>query len=84
MRTKHERTLKSIFARPTPANIRWADIESLLRAMGVETEERAGSRVGLTWGDQAIVIHKPHPQPELPKGTVRTLAQFLNAIGVTP
>ncbi len=29
-------TLDRVFARPTPADIRWADIESMLEAVGVE------------------------------------------------
>jgi hypothetical protein len=78
------RTLERVFARPTPADIRWAEIEALLLAVGVEVSERAGSRVGLKKGDERISVHRPHPSPETGRATVRTLARFLESIGVTP
>ena len=34
-----------MFARPTPAGIRWPDNEAMRRAAGVEISERSGSRV---------------------------------------
>jgi hypothetical protein len=34
MNSRHRRTLGRIFAEPTPADLRWRDIEALLRAAG--------------------------------------------------
>ena len=84
MRTKHQRTLARVFARPTRSGIRWADIESLLQALGVEIIEAAGSRVHLVGDSKAIVVHRPHPRPETARATVRQIATFLTDIGVTP
>jgi hypothetical protein len=33
MNSRHLRTLGRIFAEPTPADLRWGDIEALLRAV---------------------------------------------------
>ena len=65
---------------PTPADIRWAEIESLLNAMGVSLVERAGSRLQLVKGVDTIVVHKPHPRPETRRETVRDVLKFIEHI----
>ena len=66
---------------PTPADIRWVEVESLLRAMGVEIVERAGSRVQLVMGLDSIVVHRPHPRPEMRRDTVRNILKFMEMTG---
>ncbi len=82
MNNKQRRTLGEMFKKPTPAGIRWADIESMLKAAGVEVTERKGSRVLLRKGADRMVVHRPHPQPETPRVTVRKIAEFLDALEV--
>ena len=65
---------------PTPADIRWDEIEALMAALGVEIVERRGSRVLFRKGDMSIVVHRPHPQPEAPRGSVRRIAEFIETI----
>ena len=84
MRTKHRRTLEQVFRRPTPAGIRWLDIVALLQAVDVEVSQRSGSRVLLKKGEARMVVHRPHPEPETGKATVRDIAAFLEAIGEKP
>ena len=84
MRTKHRRTLEKVSERPTPADIRWNDIISLLNAAGVEVLERSGSRVGLKKGSERMVVHRPYPEPDTGKKTVRDIASFLKTIGIEP
>ena len=84
MRVKHRRTLERMFARPTPAGIRWRDIEAMLRAVGVEIAERSGSRVLLRKGPERMIVHRPHPAPEAGRATVRDIVAFLETIGVRP
>jgi HicA toxin of bacterial toxin-antitoxin, len=84
MRRKHQQTLLAMLARPTPSDIRWADIESMMAANGVEITERSGSRVLLKKGADRIVVHRPHPKPTTGRATVRDVAAFLTAVGVKP
>ena len=56
----------------------------MLVAAGVEVTQRAGSRVGLKKDGERMVVHRPHPQPEVGQGTVRAIARFLAAAGVQP
>ena len=68
-------------ARPTPADVRWAEIAALLRMLGVEIIGRTGSRVLLRKGDQRIVVHRPHPRPDVRRDTVRNIVDFVKRIG---
>ena len=43
--------------------------------------EREGSRVGFKKGAERIVVHRPHPGPEIGRATVRDIAKFLAAAG---
>ena len=84
MRSKHLRTLEAIFEEPTPANIAWTDIESLLVALGAEVSEGRGSRVRITLNEVRAVFHRPHPQKETNKSTVESVQRFLIEAGVEP
>jgi hypothetical protein len=77
-------TLNAIFERPTKANIRWSAIESLIRALGGEMVERAGSRVAARLNGVSAVFHRPHPRPETKKGAVDAVRQFITNAGVKP
>lgn len=81
---KHARTLAAIFATPTPANVRWPDVETLLRAHGATITEGAGSRVRVELNGVRAVFHRPHPRPEVDKGALVALRQFLEKAGMTP
>ena len=82
MNRKQIRTLASIFAQPISGDIKWRDVESLLKGLGAQIQERGGSRVAFHLNDQTAVLHRPHPSPNLDKGAVRDLRRFLLNAGV--
>lgn len=84
MKRKHKKTLDLIFSRPVSANIKWSDIESLLKELGAEISEREGSRVGVFLFDEVRVFHRPHPSPDTDKGAVASLRKWLNDHEVKP
>lgn len=84
MKRKHQRTLELIFARPVSANVRWADIEVLLRELGAELAEREGSRVEVFLFGVVRVFHRPHPAPDTDKGAVAAIRKWLENNGVKP
>ena len=84
MKRKHQKILELIFQHPTSANIKWADIESLLLALGAEITEREGSRIGIYLFDEVRVFHRPHPQPTTDKGAVASVCTWLKDNEVTP
>ncbi len=84
MNKAQQATLNALFDRPTRADIRWSAIESLMRALGGEVTERAGSRVAARLNGVTAVFHRPHPRPETKKGAVDAVRQFLINAGVKP
>ena len=81
--SKPTRTLAAIFENPVRADIRWADIETLLRALGADIKQGSGSRVRVTLSDRHMNIHVPHPQPTIFKDGVRSVRRFLIEAGVS-
>lgn len=82
MNKKHQRTLDSIFKNPPPSNINWSDIEALLITLGAEISEGSGSRVRIKLNNVRAVFHRPHPQKETDKGSVKSMKRFLENAGV--
>ncbi len=84
MNRKHKATLQKIFNRPVPANIRWQDIEVLMKNLGAEIFERSGSRVEIYMFNQAYVFHRPHPSPDTDRGAIVAIRKWLEENGVCP
>jgi hypothetical protein len=84
MTSRHLRTLAAVFEVPVRTNILWYDIEAMLRYLGAEIEERAGSRVSVTLRGKPVVFHRPHPRKEATRLTVRDVRDYLKVVGVTP
>lgn len=77
-------TLAALFASPIRAGIKWADIEALVRGLGGEVHQRAGSRVMFVLNGVRATFHAPHPSPDTDKGAVKSVRQFLSNAGVKP
>ena len=84
MSKKHRRTLEAIFEEPIRASILWRDIETILKAAGATISTGEGSRVRIALNGVRAVFHRPHPEKETHKGTVRSMRRFLTDAGVTP
>ena len=74
----------AIFARPTKSDIRWDEIESLLRALGATVTQRRGSRVGIDLNGVRAHAHTPHPHRVARKAVVDSMRRFLSEAGVEP
>ena len=84
MNTKHRKTLRAIFAKPTSPSIVFTDIEALLLALGGHVFEREGSRVKITIKDEQWRCHRPHPGKEAKRYQVDEIRELLERIGVYP
>lgn len=84
MTKSHRIMLKTIFAQPISGNIKWRDVESMLKALGAVISERAGSRLAVQLGERIAIFHRPHPSPDMDKGAVRDLRRFLENAGIRP
>jgi hypothetical protein len=81
---KHRSTQSRIFEEPTRSDVRWTDIESLLKALGAELSEGRGSRVRVALGDVKAVFHRPHPRPDTDRGALKSVRRFLISAGFEP
>ena len=84
MKAKRRKILRAVFATPTKANIKFADIESLLVSLGGKVKEGAGSRMSVTVSGKTVFFHRPHPGKEARKYQVENAREFLQTIGVEP
>ena len=75
---KSKQTYDSIFQSPIRSNIRWKDIEKLIKNLGGEISEGSGSRVRVKLNGVFAVFHRPHPGNETDKGAVKDVRDFLN------
>jgi hypothetical protein len=84
MNSKHTKTLKSVFAKPTAATLEWARIEALLVSVGCKVLEGNGSRVRFVHRTTVATFHRPHPSKEAKIYQVDDAREFLTLMGVTP
>jgi hypothetical protein len=76
--------LALVFTDPVRANIRWDDVEGLLKAIGCIIVEGAGSAVSFEFEGVVVRFHRPHPGKEAKRYQVRDAREFLTKIGVRP
>lgn len=84
MNSRHRKTLAAIFSRPTSASVVFADIESLIKALGGTVEEREGSRVRIELKGGQWRCHRPHPGKEAKRYQVEEARELLERTGVLP
>lgn len=61
MNKRQRATLDAVFEKPVRQDIRWSDIEQLIRALGGTLEEREGSRVALKLNGVRAVFSSTPP-----------------------
>lgn len=84
MNSKHRKTLRAIFAKPTSPSIVFSNIESLIIALGGEVSEREGSRVKITLRGEQWRCHRPHPGKEAKHYQVEEVRELLERVGELP
>jgi hypothetical protein len=84
MNARQKRTLEEVFADPVSGTIKWAAIESLLKAIGCRVIEGKGSRVKFEMNGIIASFHRPHPEPTAKHYQVGDAREFLGKLGVKP
>jgi hypothetical protein len=65
-------------------SIAWAEVESLLIAVGCVVIEGNGSRVRFERDGRLAFFHRPHPEKEAKRYQIRDARRFLEDLGVRP
>ncbi len=76
---KHGNTLDQI--RRLHGGLDWKKVEALLKYLGAELYEGAGSTVTFVVGDLKLTVDRPHPRTECGRGLVKRVRAFLEALG---
>ncbi|KVW46173.1 type II toxin-antitoxin system HicA family toxin [Burkholderia ubonensis] len=84
MKTKHARTLTAIFTRPTLGGIVFADIESLVVALGGTIHEGEGLRIAFELNGKRRYLHRPHPGKEAKRYQVEDLRDWFIEMRIKP
>jgi hypothetical protein len=84
MNKKQRKTLEMLFSRRIPKTLPWDDVESLLKAVGCELEEREGSAVVFYKDGKVFHAHRPHPQKEVFPYAIKEVRAYLERIGEKP
>lgn len=81
--SKHEKTLARIQGRPTPADVRWDDLRSMLESMGFTYLKKSGARRKFFHAESQTLIccHEPHPNPCVDKGCINDVVDTLRTNG---
>ena len=84
LRAKHRRTLDAVFAHPVSGNIRWVEIETLVRALGGPIDKGSGARVHFLLMGHPATFHGPDRQPMADKGAVAAFRKYLIRAKISP
>ncbi|MBL4758497.1 MAG: hypothetical protein JKY32_12940 [Rhizobiales bacterium] len=80
MNHKHRKVLHALYAHPASANISARAVESVLKEMGAEIEQRHGGRWGVRLNEHFVEIsHKTHSFSPM---QVRQMAKFIKDAGI--
>lgn len=84
---KHKELIVKICTDPIPSDIKWKEIHNLAEALikelgGKADTKRNGSRVCFKIGNRKMILHKPHPNPEVDKGALKQIRECLYNEGV--
>jgi hypothetical protein len=82
MNHRHRKVLHALFAHPVSANIDFKDVQSVLKELGAEIEDRAGARIAVTLKGHTVLFHNANHS--VPKDEVQQIRRFLIDCGVAP
>lgn len=82
MNHRHRKVLHQLFAHPISANIDFNDVQSVLKELGAEVEDRSGARIAVTMKGHTVLFH--HANHSVPKEEVQQIRRFLIDCGIAP
>ncbi|MEO8161303.1 MAG: type II toxin-antitoxin system HicA family toxin [Arenimonas sp.] len=81
--SRHSKALVRIQASPTPSDLKWEELQSLLEHLGYQCINNHGSRRKFVHEvTKAIIsLHNPHPSPEVGSKCLAAVVEFLKCQG---
>ena len=81
--SKHQKFRQKLRTVPTPADIRWTELQSFLEHLGFTMLTGSGSRRKFFHPkiDIMINLHEPHPAPIVGRNAIRDVVEYLESHG---
>lgn len=81
--SKQEKALQKLCTVPPAADIKWAELKSVLEHLGYKMQPNSGSRRKFYHPEKKALIccHQPHPSPNVDKGCIADVIEHLKAYG---
>ncbi len=78
--SQHEKLLRRLQAKPTPGDIRWTELVTLMVKLGYKVLNGSGSRKKFFNAERDLLVslHSPHPGPEVAKGCIEDVRRHLS------
>lgn len=76
MSGKHRKTLQAINHDPVISDIKWTDIEAMLKSLGAEVSKGRGVRVRIALNGVRAVFHRPTHRKRQIKALLNPCAVF--------
>lgn len=80
MNNRQKKTIADI--RAMNSQIKWPEVESLLRALGATKRQGSGSRIKFDYAGHKLALHVPHNPDILKEYQIKLINEFLDKIGV--
>ena len=84
MNGTHRITLEKVLADPVNGNVDWQRIESMLKALGCNVVEGAGSPITFELSGRKMTLHRAHPGKEALRYRILAVRDFLERTGIKP
>lgn len=81
--SKHSKTLAKLCTKPPSANLKWEELQGCLTHLGYRMLTNSGSRRKFYHDEKndLIILHCPHPSPDVDKGAIADVVTHLQAMG---
>lgn len=81
--SKHQKALERLRAKPVASDIKWSELRAVLEHLGYELLTNSGSRRKFVHLESRalIILHEPHPSPNVAKGCIAAVVSHLEAQG---
>lgn len=81
--SKAQKTIDKMCRTPTPADVKWSELQTALEHLGYVMITNNGSRRKFyhKGKDALIICHAPHPNPEVDKGCIDDVVEHLKTHG---
>jgi hypothetical protein len=80
--SKHKKIWEAMRRHPTPANLRWSEVENLLIYLGAEIVKGKGSAITVTLRGKKAWFHRPHPEDKADRGAIKNALTLIKDGGL--